>query len=391
MSIRPAKLARKSWLFGGLLPLGILLGGFWLAGLPAIVAAFQEAEDPSKKEGEQEVVIKREVLKLTDPRTYKVSLHLAAVRSVDLTAPTDGYIRNVAAKAGQRLKAQSEAVRLDDARAALVQKKARANLAAAQAEKQIAQSKNDADQKALAEARFEAAQAEVDLAQFDAEQLVVRVPFNGEIQRMDVVDGQFVRAGDKLGTVIDASRLTVEVPVERGSAAVGSNIDIKVEEATIKARVDSVAALAARFDALRELTVSPASAVVSIDNAAGKFFAGQTVYAELIPLSPVAMVPAGCISNVADGSRKVQVLRDNVVRNLVVKILAKVGTESVFVSGRFNDGDEVIVSTSRELADGTPLRALAAGASPTAGGTSAGKPPAATKTGTPTKKPPTGF
>lgn len=391
MSISPAKLARKSWLFGGLLPRGIWLGGFWLAGLPAIVAAFQEADDPSKKEGgEQEVVIKREVLKLNDPRTYKVSLHLGAVRSVDLTAPVDGYVRNVAAKPGQRLKAQSEAVRLDDARQVLVQKRAKANLAAAQAEKKIAQAKNDAELTALAEARLEAAQADVDLAQFDAEQLVVRVPFNGEIQRIDVVDGQFVRAGDKLGTVIDASKLTVEVPVERGSAAVGSNIDIKVEETAVKARVESVTALAERFDALRELTVSPASAVVSIDNTAGKFFAGQTVYADLIPLSPVAMVPAGCVSNVADGSRKVQVLRDNVVRNLVVKILAKVGTESVFISGRFNDGDEVIVSSSRELTDGTPLRALAVGSGPAAGGTGA-KPPGATKTGSTTKKPVTGF
>ncbi len=379
MSIPSAKLARKSWLFGGL-----LLVSFWFVGIPAIVAAFQEADDASK--ADQEVVIKREVLKLTDPRSYKISLHLSPTRSVDLTAPTDGYVRNVAAKAGQRLKAQSEAVRLDDARAVLVQKKARANHAAAQAEKKIAQAKNDADQTALAEAHFEAAQADVELAQFDADQLVVRVPFNCEVQKMDVVDGQFVKAGEKLGTVIDSTRLSVEVPVERSAAAVGSNIEIKVEETLVKARVDSVTALAAGFDSLRELTVSPASAVVSLDNTAAKFFAGQTVYSDLVPLSPVAMVPAGCVSNVTDGSRKVQILRDNVVRDLVVRILAKVGTDSVFVSGRFNDGDEVIVTSSRPLTDGTPLRALAAGSNPVAGG-GAGKPAAGAKA--PAKKPAT--
>ena len=58
-----------------------------------------------------------------------------------------------------------------------------------------------------------------------------------------------------------------------------------------------------------------------------------------------------------------------------VKILAKVGTESVFVSGRFNEGDEVIVSSSRELADGTPLRALAAGSSASGGGSGRSGPP----------------
>src|SRR5262249_21344657 len=150
-----------------------------------------------------------------------------------------------------------------------------------------------------------------------------------------VVEGQFVRAGDKLATLIDASRLAVEVPVERSAAAVGSNIEIKVEGTIVKGRVESVTALAERFDPLRELTVSPASAVVSVDNSAGKFAAGQTVFSDLIPLAPVAVVPAGCVSNVADGNRKVQVLRDNVVRDLPVKILAKVGTESVFVSGGF--------------------------------------------------------
>ena len=196
---------------------------------------------------------------------------------------------------------------------------------------------------------------------------MIRGPFNGEIQRVDVVEGQFVRAGEKLATLIDPSRLVVEVPVERANATPGSNVDIKVEETPVKARVETVMALADKFDPLRELTVSPASAIVSVENTQGKLFAGQTVYSDLIPLAPVALVPSGSISNAEEGNRKVQVLRENVIRNLPVKILAKVGNDSVFVSGRFNEGDEVIVSTTRELADGTPLRALAAGAAASSG------------------------
>jgi hypothetical protein len=73
---------------------------------------------------------------------------------------------------------------------------------------------------------------------------------------------------------------------------------------------------------------------------------------------------------VPDGNRKVKVLRDNVIRDVIVRILAKVGTESVFVSARFNEGDEVILSSSRELADGTPLRAVAARPSAADGGSS---------------------
>jgi multidrug efflux system membrane fusion protein len=329
--------------------------GIWLSGLDAIVLALADNDEAS----ELEVVIKREALKLTDPRTYNASMHLDAVKTVDLTAPVDGFVRAVSAKPGQKIKAQSEAVRLDETRAALILKRARANHQAAQIEKKLAQAKSDADLTALAEARLDAAQADLELAQAESEMLVVRGPFNGEVQRVYVVEGQFVRAGEKLATLIDPSRLTVEVPVERSAAAPGSNIDIKVEETPVKARVESVIALAPRFDALRELLVSPASALVTIENTAGKFFAGQTVYSDLIPQTPVALVPSASISNVPDGNRKVQVLRENVIRNLNVRILAKVGTDSVFVSGRFNEGDEVIVSSSRELADGTPLRALA--------------------------------
>jgi multidrug efflux pump subunit AcrA (membrane-fusion protein) len=382
MSTAPVRPSRKLLLFAG-----ALLSAVCCAGWPAIVAALHNDEEASKEGSEQEVVIKREVLKLTDPRTYRVLMSLEGIRHVELTAPVDGIVRTVTAKPGQKLKAQGDAIRLDDTRANLILKRARANLQAAQLEKK------QASNAALAEARLEAAQSDVDLAQYDAEQLVVRAPFNGEIQRVYVVEGQFVRAGEKLATLIDTSRLAVEVPVERSAAAVGSNVEIKVEGTAVKGRVESVTALAPRFDALRELTVSPASAVVTLDNASGKLAAGQTVFSDLVPLSPVAVVPSNCVSNLPEGDRKVQVLRDRVVRDLPVKILAKVGTESVFVSGRFNEGDEVIVKASRELADGTPLRALAAGSNSAAGGAgkSSATQPGGAKPAAGGKKPAAGF
>src|SRR5262249_50446291 len=76
-----------------------LVTGMPAVSLPVIGAAYQEED---KESAEQEVVIKREVLKLTDPRTYRVSMHLEAVRALDLTAPVDGYVRTVTAKPGQK-------------------------------------------------------------------------------------------------------------------------------------------------------------------------------------------------------------------------------------------------------------------------------------------------
>jgi membrane fusion protein (multidrug efflux system) len=344
---------------------------------PGAVIAFQSDSDPPAQSpnagGEQEVVIKREALKLTDPKTYQVSLSLKPGRLLVLTAPIDGYVRTVSAKSPQKINQQAEAFRLDDRRSELILKRAKGALEAAKIERKIAQSKGDPDQLALAEARLESAQADVDLAELELDRLIIRAPFTGEIDRVQVVEGQFVRAGAPLATLSDSSRLVVEVPVERSAAVPGGTIEIKVEETAVKAKVEAVSALAAQFDALRELAISPASAIVSIDNASGKFSAGQTVYAELIPLAPVTLVPTVAISNVPDGNRKLQILRENVVRDLTVRILGKVGTDDLFVSGRFVDGDEVIVSSTRVLADGTPLRAVAGSAAGSVRGASSGQ------------------
>lgn len=349
---------------------------------PAALLAAQNADNSAGLgAGEQEVIVQREAVRLIDPRTYRVSMQLEASRTIDLTAPVDGVVRTVGGKAQQKVAPQAEVLRLDDARAKLVLRRAKARLQEAQVEKKLAQNKSDADLVLLAESRLDAAQADLELAELDADRLVVRSPFGGEIERVYVAEGQFVRAGDRLATVVDPSKLSVEVPVERSAASPGKPIDIKVEETAVKASVESLAPLSPRFDALRELTVSPASAIVSIDNAGGKFASGQTVYSDLIPSTPVALVSTATISNQPEGSRRLQVLRDNVVRDLSVRILAKVGTESVYVSGRFSEGDEVIVSATKSLADGTPLRSLAAGGkggAPAAGGagSAGGKTPA---------------
>jgi hypothetical protein len=84
-----------------------------------------------------------------------------------------------------------------------------------------------------------------------------------------------------------------------------------------------------------------------------------------------------------------QVLRENVVRDLNVRILGKVGTDDLYVSGRFVNGDEVIVSSTRALADGTPLRAIAAGAA--GSGQGAGSHPDSAPAAGGARKPSAGF
>src|SRR5258708_120635 len=78
--------------------------------------------------------------------------------------------------------------------------------------------------------------------------------------------------------------------------------------------------------------------VVVVDNSDGKVKVGQTVYVPLIPRQPVVEVPNSAIGNLSDGHRKVQVVRQFIVRDISVSLLGQVGSTRVFVSGPFADG-----------------------------------------------------
>jgi membrane fusion protein (multidrug efflux system) len=309
----------------------------------------------------QEVVIKREAITIVPSDAYKVPLQLHPGKLLDLTAPLDGVVRSVTAQPGQKLAKEADPIRLDDARPSLILRRAKAHVQAATIERKMAQAKNEADLIALADARLEAAQADFDLAQSDVNRAIIRAPFAGFALRVHVVEGQFVRAGDRLMSLADSTKLQVEIPIDRSQAKVGDQIELNVEGAVINAKIEAILPLAAQFEPMRDLAASPASALVSIDNAQGKLAAGQTVSTRLIPLEPVALVPSVGVSNVPDGNRKVQVLRSRVVRNIVVQILAQVGTERVYISGPLIAGDEIIVNSSQELPDGTVLRSRAGG------------------------------
>lgn len=302
----------------------------------------------------QQVIVRREAVQLLPPEGYRVRLALQASKAIDLVAPVDGMVRVISARQGDSVREKTEVIRLDDTRQQLVVKRAEARLKGAQLEKQQA----DAAKSALAEAHLEEAQAELALATYDAEQAVVRAPFGGTIERLLVVEGEFVKAGQRLARLVDPVQLQVEAPVDRANSPSGSSLEILVEGSAVPARVAALLPLEDRFAAVSQLVESPAQALLIVDNAGAKLRPGQTVQSLLLPRDPVTPVSAAAVGNQPDGTRRVQVLRDGVVRNLPVQVHGRAGGDAVYVSGRFGAGDEVIVSTTRELADGTPLRAL---------------------------------
>lgn len=301
----------------------------------------------------EHVVIKREALTLIDPKVYRVSLQLRPAREVLLTAPNDGIVRSVSLAPGDRADAQAEALRLDSREEELLLEEAKARYKVAQLEDQRARSQGDAE---LSTARLAVAKAALDVAVFRVERNSIRVPFTGQMERVFVVPGQFVRAGDPLARFGDPKQLQVEIPVDRQQTGPGETITLRVEDQTVTAQIDKILPLAAEFEPLRDLINSAASAVVLVDNAEGRYAVGQAVFAPLVPQQPVVQTPTSALLNTPEGGRKLQVLRDGVVRDIVLQVHGQVGIDRIYVSGAFAEGDEVILSTSHELPDGTQVR-----------------------------------
>lgn len=320
----------------------------------APVAAAQVAVSNASAGGSAEpvqVVIEREPLSLRAPETYKVPLHLDPIKSVEVAARLDGIVESVT-DGGGAVQGRAEVLRLDAQERKLELERAKVALEAAQ----IAQ--EDAGQggaKVRATLNAKVAQLDVEIAQHRLDQAIVRAPFDGAVQRVHVVQGEFVRAGQPLATVVDTKQLKVEVPVDRKSVRVGDQIEIRIEQQTTSATVQSILPLTPPFEPLRDLFESVATAVAVVDNSGGQFLAGQTVYAPMIPRLPVAEIPNEAIGNSPEGTRQVQVIRDGFVRNVTIDLLGAVGEERTVISGRFNNGDELVVRSSEQLLDGTQV------------------------------------
>jgi multidrug efflux pump subunit AcrA (membrane-fusion protein) len=311
------------------------------------------------QEGDDEVLevsIERVALDLNSPDRYRIPLELSAVRDVWISAPTEGIVSQVIAGLGKSVNAQGELLRLESQERQLLQRQAEAALEAARLEAEAA----DGPAKAAAEARVKMAQRGLELAEFRVSQAILRSPLNGLVTEILVTEGEYVRPGQRVARAIDPSRLYVHLPIERSEVEAGGRIGITVEDQRAEGTVEAILPAEERFLPLRELFLSVATARVVLDNSSGRLQPGQAVYSEMIPRHPVAEIPTAALRNMNgdEGERKVQVLREGFVRDLPVQVLGQIGETHVFVSARFTPQDELIVSSSIDLGDGSWIRPM---------------------------------
>ncbi len=305
---------------------------------------------------QQPVVIQRRMIRLTPPDAYQFAISLSASRELTVRAPFDAKARTVSAQVGRKVLPQAELVALENKRLELSHKRATAALEVAEAMLRVARSSGKAEQVQLGEAQVALAEAEFALSTFDSAQTSLRAPYEATVLKVHVQNGQTIRQGDPLVTIGDLTSLQCQIPVDRKSVKAGQTITLTIEDAAVVGLVESVEPVSDEQQRLRDLAVSVAMATVTVRNPDGKLARGQAVYPNIVPNDPVARVPLESVSTTTGGRRIVQVLREHVVRNVPVVLHGQIGKGDVFVSGAFTKNDQVITSSSVELADSTAVQ-----------------------------------
>jgi RND family efflux transporter MFP subunit len=306
-------------------------------------------------------------LSLMLPDRYMLLPVLQPIRRVTLVAAADGIVRSQDAHEGSDVRAGQEVAQLDKAEAVALLKIARAEvkeqqaaLAQAHAAKGGAPPEGDGGKSSVAqaEARLEAAQARVELAQAALDRCSLRAPFAGRLMESFVSDGQYVSKGTVIAELADVSSLRALIPLVRGGSTVGASVTVTVEGQPVQAKVQALLPLSEGLAVLRELATPMAAAWVVVPNTDGTFEPGQRVLSPSLPTLPLATLPARAVQN-ADGKKgppTVQVIRNEYVANLPVRVLGNPAPDRVQVAAAFQATDALIVAASVPLQPGTLIR-----------------------------------
>jgi len=301
------------------------------------------------------------------PRQAVLSLRgrTEAFREVLVRAETGGRVVEAPMQEGSPVSAGDVLCRLDvDARAAAVAQ-AEADLRARQLEYDAAvelrnRGHRSANQVAAMEAARDAASAQLRAAREELANVYLTAPFDGVFDGRNAEVGDFLRAGDPCGTVVELDPILVvaEVP-ERSVSELAPGMTGRVRLVTGQQVEGQVRFIERRADpATRTFRVE-----VEVPNTELDIRAGVTAEIRLdLPERPAHRIPASILALDSDGELGVRIVEpDNRVRFVRTDLLSDDG-EQVWVGG-LPDTAEVIVLGQEFVSDGVLVRVAREGAS----------------------------
>ncbi len=310
-------------------------------------------------------------LELTMPERYQNTEVLEPIRKVTLVAPRDALIRSISARLGAVVRESEEIAQLDRTEAT-----ARLKMASAELREKQALLKANKNYSEVYQAQVDAAEARVELAQLDLDRCTLRAPFSGRVAALPGCAGQYVMRGAVIAELADVSSLRVMQPVDRRSVTASSSFTVQIEGRDVPAKVQAVLPLPESLKVLRELATPLGAAMLVVTNSKGDLEPGLRVQSPTVPATPIATVPKRAVKSEdprGGESMMVQVIRDEYVTNVPVRVLGDTGAERVQIAGALRSSDSLIASTSVPLLAGTLVRFGDNGAEAGAGNPHAGR------------------
>jgi RND family efflux transporter MFP subunit len=299
---------------------------------------------------------------VTEPVTFEAvtdELHAvgsaAAVNAVTLFPQVTGIITEVAFRGGDQVAAGQTLFKIDDQTQAIAVERAR--IAAQDAKAALARAEQLADSKnisavTLEQARSTAAQADIDLraAELELSRRTVKAPFAGVVGIPTPTAGDMVTTQTALATIDDVSAFTVTFDAPERFVTVlklGDPVTATspgLPGTTMRGEVSAV-------DSRVDVNTRTFRVEARLDEGIAGLKSGMSVIAQLsFPQGQQPSVPSLAIQWDRSGPFVWRVENDKAQRTPVQILSRRSGV--VFVAGKLNSGDAVVVEGVQRLRDG---------------------------------------
>jgi membrane fusion protein, multidrug efflux system len=303
------------------------------------------------------------------PATLSAIGTMAAVQGVTVSADLPGTVERIAFDSGKTVR-EGELLALLDTR------QERAQLAAAESQRDLARLNFDRmqgllNERVISQAEFDRATAEhrqadarVGEIRATIDRKTIRAPFAGILGIRHVNLGQYLSAGDALVTLQSLNPIYVNFGVPQqaaGEMRIGRNVRLRASDASGIERTGRVTAL----DSIVDESTRNVQVQATLANPDGKLRPGMFVQTEVIlgAASAVVSLPASAISYAPYGDSVFVVgdLKDQRgqayrgVRQQFVKLGGARGDQISIVSG-VRAGDEVVTSGVFKLRNGAAVQ-----------------------------------
>jgi membrane fusion protein (multidrug efflux system) len=303
------------------------------------------------------------------PEVIVLTGRVAADQRSDVTSDTQGKVINVMIARGQRVKLGQAVVQLDTRSAALCAREAAANLAAAKAQKDLAdqecaRTKSLLDKGAITKSEYDrqmtqctaaieqvaAVTARTQMMAKSVADGIVRAPFDGIVSEKMVSPGEWVAPGRPLFTLVDDDPLKVEISVsELGVTLIKENqrVELVAVAHPDKKYGATITRLGAEIGRTRSLIVE-ATVDKGSDLVPGMFVEAHVKVGEVA--RPV--VPQDAV--VKRGKRwHAFVIKNGEAEERLVQLGPAPGPGQVSIVDGVAKGEKLIAKVTDEITDGT--------------------------------------